>query len=129
MLNSKRSLRGEVPNWLCHFTECPVKFVIFAIFQMLHFDWNSQPDIHLHFQPDIQPDIQLHFSWISGFMPYYGLFSRDLYILDLQWRSPLYSLRFVDITPVCTTLMFMTHYDITMAHDVVRDAPLWHNNG
>ncbi len=48
-------------------------------------------------------------------MPYYGLFSRDLHILDLWWRSPLCSLHFVDITPVCTTFMF---------HD-----SLWHHNG
>ncbi len=36
-------------------------------------------------------------------MLYYGLFSHDLHILDLRWRSPLCSLLFVDITPVCTT--------------------------
>ncbi len=38
-------------------------------------------------------------------MPYYGLFSRDLHILDLRWRSPLCSLLLVNITPVCTTFM------------------------
>ncbi len=46
----------------------------------------------------------------------------------------------VEITPVLTTCLWilplcalllcsMTHYDITMGHDVVRNAPLWHNNG
>ncbi len=46
----------------------------------------------------------------------------------------------VEITPVLTTFLWilpicalllrsMTHYDITMGHDIVRDAPLWHNNG
>ncbi len=34
------------------------------------------------------------------------------------------------ILPLCALrLCSMTHYDITMAHDVARDAPLWHNNG
>ncbi len=55
-------------------------------------------------------------------MPYCGLFSRDLHIFDFRWRSPLCSLPFVDITPVCTTLCSITHYDIAMAHDVGRDA-------
>ncbi len=46
----------------------------------------------------------------------------------------------VEITPVLTTFLWilplcalllcsMTHYDITMGHDVVRGAPLWNNNG
>ncbi len=54
-------------------------------------------------------------------MPYYGLFSHDLHILDLQWRLPLCSLLFVDITPVHTTLCYMTHYDITMANTIATD--------
>ncbi len=33
------------------------------------------------------------------FMPYYGLFSCDLHILDLQWRSPLCSLLFCGYYP------------------------------
>ncbi len=37
---------------------------------------------------------------------------------------------FLWILPLCALLLCsMTHYDITMAHDVARDAPLWHNNG
>ncbi len=56
-------------------------------------------------------------------MPYYGLFSCDLHILDLQWRSPLWSLLFVDITPVCTTLCSMTYYDITMGHGGMLGMP------
>ncbi len=37
---------------------------------------------------------------------------------------------FVWILPLCALfLCSMTHYDITMADDVARDAPLWHNNG
>ncbi len=55
-------------------------------------------------------------------MPYYGLFSRDLYIFDLRWRSPLCSL-------LALLLCSMTHYNITMGHDVARNAWLWHNNG
>ncbi len=55
------------------------------------------------------------FFYVALFMPYYGLFSRDLHILDLWLRSPLCSLLFVDITTVCTTFMF---------HDT-----LWHHNG
>ncbi len=44
-------------------------------------------------------------------MPYYGLFSLDLHILDLQSRSPLCSL----LLPLCALLLrSMTHYDITM---------------
>ncbi len=63
-------------------------------------------------------------------MPYYGLFSRDRHILDIQWRSPLCSLLFLWILPLCALLLCsITHYDITMSHDVVMDAPLWHNNG
>ncbi len=50
-------------------------------------------------------------------MPFYGLFSCDLYILDLWWRSPLYLL-------LALLLCSMTHYDITMGHDIVRDAPI-----
>ncbi len=49
------------------------------------------------------------------YMPYYGLFSCDPHILDVWWRSPLCSLLAL---PLCS----MTHYDITMGHDVVRDA-------
>ncbi len=34
------------------------------------------------------------------------------------------------ILPLCALLLCsMTHYDITMAHDIARDAPLWHKNG
>ncbi len=37
---------------------------------------------------------------------------------------------FLWILPLCALhLCSMTHYDITMAHDVARDASLWHNNG
>ncbi len=56
--------------------------------------------------------VMLHL--VACFMPYYGLFSRDLHIRDLQWRSLLCSLL------ACS----MTHYDITMGHDIVRDAPI-----
>ncbi len=55
-------------------------------------------------------------------MPYYGLFSRDLPILDLQWKSPFCSL-------LALLLCSMAHYDITMCHGIARDALLWHNNG
>ncbi len=66
---------------------------------------------------------------LSNIMPYYALFSRDLHILDLQWRSPLCSI-LLWIFPLSAPLLFsMTHYDITMAHDIARDTPLWHNNG
>ncbi len=51
-----------------------------------------------------------------------AMFSRDLHILDLQWRSHLCSL-------FALLLCSMTHYDFTMGHDVARDVPLWHNNG
>ncbi len=62
------------------------------------------------------------------FMPYYGLFSRDLHIPDLQWKSPLCSL-LLWILPLCALLLCsISHYDITMGHDVVMDAALWHNN-
>ncbi len=55
-------------------------------------------------------------------MPYYGLFSRDLHILDLQWRSPLCSLW---ILPLCALhLCSMTHYDITVAHDIATNASI-----
>ncbi len=68
-------------------------------------------------------------------MPYYGLFSRDLHILDLRWRSPLCSLLFVDITPVCTTFMFcdsqwlmtllgMPHCGNDVAKDIHCDATM-----
>ncbi len=34
---------------------------------------------------------------------------------------------FLWILPLCALLLCsMTHYDITMGHDVDRDAPLWH---
>ncbi len=56
--------------------------------------------------------------------------------LVLTWSPYPWSL--VEITPVLTTfcgyypyallLCSVTHYDITMAHEVARDAPLWHNN-
>ncbi len=59
---------------------------------------------------------------VMYFMPYYGLFSRDIHILDLWWRSPLCSL-------LALCLCYMAHYDITMGHAIARDAPLWHNNG
>ncbi len=37
---------------------------------------------------------------------------------------------FLWILPLCALLLCsMTHYDITMDYDVVRDAPLWNNNG
>ncbi len=37
---------------------------------------------------------------------------------------------FLWILPLCAQLLYSkTHYDITMVHDAVRDAPLWHNNG
>ncbi len=48
-------------------------------------------------------------------MPYYGLFSCDLHILDLRWRSHLCSL-------LALLLCSMTHYDITIGHNIVRDA-------
>ncbi len=36
---------------------------------------------------------------------------------------------FLWILPLCALLLSsMTHYDITMAHDIARDAPLWLNN-
>ncbi len=51
-----------------------------------------------------------------NYMPYYGLFSHDLPILDLQWRSPLCSLR------ALLLLCSMTH-DITMGHDIITKLP------
>ncbi len=37
---------------------------------------------------------------------------------------------FLWILPLCALpLCSMTHYDITMGHDIVRNAPLWNNNG
>ncbi len=51
-------------------------------------------------------------------MLHYGLFSSDLHILDLWWSSR------------CVHCFYsITHYNITMGHNVVTDAPLWHNNG
>ncbi len=47
------------------------------------------------------------------FMPYYGLFSWDLHVLHLWWRSPLCSLLVI-------LLCSLTHYDITIGHDVAR---------
>ncbi len=37
---------------------------------------------------------------IQAIVPYYGLVSSDLHILELWWRLPLCSLIFVEITPV-----------------------------
>ncbi len=68
-------------------------------------------------------------------MPYYGLFSHDLHILDLQWRSPLCSLFFVDITRVhyfdvpclimtsqwVMTLLGMPHCGTLMGNNIARD--------
>ncbi len=74
-----------------------------------------------------------NFLVVCGFITYYGLFSCDLHIIDLWWKSALCSQPFVDITPVCTTFMFhdslmtpqwlmtllgMPHYDTTMDNDV-----------
>ncbi len=66
----------------------------------------------------------LVFYWSLHFMPYYGLFSHDLHILALSWRSPLCSLLFLWILPLCALLLgSVTHYDITMGDNIVRDAP------
>ncbi len=48
-------------------------------------------------------------------MLYYGLFSRDLHIHHLWWKSPLCSL-------LALLLCSMIHYDITKGHDIARDA-------
>ncbi len=74
--------------------------------------------------------------WIFYIMPYYGLFSHDLHILDLQWRSPLCSLPFCGYY-ICVhyfyvlwlimtsqwviTLLGMPHCDTTMGNNVARD--------
>ncbi len=61
-------------------------------------------------------------------MPYYGLFSRDLHILDL-WQRSRCTHYFLWILPMCALfLCSMTHYDITIGHDVAKDAPLWHHS-
>ncbi len=72
----------------------------------------------------------------NSLMPYYCLFSRDLHILDLWWRSPLCSLFVVDFTPCVhyfyvpwlimtsqwfTTLLGMPHCGTTMGNDIARD--------
>ncbi len=68
-------------------------------------------------------------QWLECIMPYNGLHSRDLYILDLQWRSRC-AHYFLWILPLCAlVLCSMTHYDITMDYDVAKDAPLWHHSG
>ncbi len=63
-------------------------------------------------------------------MPYYRLFSCDLHILDFQWRSSLCSLRFVEITLVCSTFMTSQRVTlllrtpccgITMSNDITMD--------
>ncbi len=49
-------------------------------------------------------------------------FSCDHSICDLQWRSLLCSLCYVEINPVYSTcLCSIAHYDITMGHDVASD--------
>ncbi len=59
---------------------------------------------------------------------YYSLFSRDLHVLELQWRSPC-SHYFLWRLPLCALLLCsMTHYDIKMGDDVAMDAPLWHHS-
>ncbi len=56
---------------------------------------------------------------LAVFMQCYSLFSHDLNILDLLWRSPLWRL------PLCALLLcFMIYYDITMGHDIARDATM-----
>ncbi len=66
-------------------------------------------------------DLHVYYTKSHIFMLYYGLFSRDLHILDLQWRLPLCSLLCLWILPLCALLLCsMTHYDITMAHDIGR---------
>ncbi len=69
-------------------------------------------------------------------MPYYGLFSGDLHILDLQWRLPLCSLLFCEYYPCVhyfyvpwlimtsqwlMTLLRMPHCGTIMGNDVARD--------
>ncbi len=51
-------------------------------------------------------------------MPYYGLFSCDLHILDLQWRSHCADYVLWIIPLYALLLGFMTHYDITMGHEI-----------
>ncbi len=52
-------------------------------------------------------------------MPYYGLFSRDLHILDVCGNHI-----------VRTTFMFQEFLTIlTIGNEVAKDAPLWHHIG
>ncbi len=73
----------------------------------MHSDWSNQESlmavVTVLYLGIVE--IQLFVANVITFMLYYGLFSCDLHILDLWWRSPLCSLLFVDITPVCTTLL------------------------
>ncbi len=70
------------------------------------------------------------------FMLYYGLFSSDLYILDLRWRLPMCSLLFCGYYPCVhyfyvpwlimtsqwlMTLLGMPYCDTIMGNDVARD--------
>ncbi len=51
------------------------------------------------------------------------------HLISISLITPVLT-TFLWILPLCALLLHsMTHYDITMGHDVVRDAPLWHNNG
>ncbi len=68
--------------------------------------------MHIYTSKHIQPRPLRHALHI---MPYYGLFSPDLHIIDLWWRSLM-----------CTLLLYsMTRYDITMGHGIAWDARLW----
>ncbi len=75
------------------------------------------------------------------FMLYYGLFSCDLHILDLQWRLPntfcgdyswvqyFYVTGLIMASQWVMMLLWMPQCGITMGDDVVMNASLWHHNG
>jgi hypothetical protein len=59
--------------------------------------------------------------YIPYIMPHYGLFSLDLHMCVLQVEIAEVALLFGDIRQLALLLCSMTHYDITMDHDVARD--------
>ncbi len=62
-------------------------------------------DLHMKYTVEVDP--RCKHSVLFVIMPYYGLFSHDLHILDLQWRSPLCSQLVVDITPDVNPVWFV----------------------
>ncbi len=60
---------------------------------------------------------------IIDFLPYYGLFSRDIHFLDNWWRLSLCILLTVEISAVCIFLLCsMTYYDITIGNKLPEAA-------